>query len=155
MAQQLFLPILTQIPIVILMVRWGQGHPVFGAAMGGLLGLGLAAYATELLCFVLGWLLYRRVGLKSRVLFLAHFDWKVIRTGFRFGGFEMLGSLAWAAGQAAEVAITQHGLINYAETWGNWVRGAELRLRLQRDQHPLLQPDRPRSPRRSRTAGAC
>ena len=121
MAQQLFLPILTQIPIVILMVRWGQGHAVFGSAMGGLLGLGLAAYATELLCFVLGWLLYRRVGLKSRVLFMAHFDWKVIRTGFRFGGFEMLGSLAWAAGQAAEVAITQHGLINYAETWGNWV----------------------------------
>ncbi len=52
---------------------------------------------------------------------MAHFDWQVVRTGFRFGGFEMLGSLAWAAGQAAEVAITQHGLINYAETWGNWV----------------------------------
>jgi O-antigen/teichoic acid export membrane protein len=33
----------------------------------------------------------------------------------------MLGSLAWAGGQAAEVAITQDGLINYAETWGNWV----------------------------------
>lgn len=121
MAQQTFLPILTQIPIVILMVRWGQGHPVFGPAMGGLLGLGLAAYVTELSCFVIGWLLYRRVGLKSRVLFMAHFDWEVIRTGFRFGGFEMLGSMAWAGGQAAEVAITQHGLINYAETWGNWV----------------------------------
>ncbi|MGE5602662.1 MAG: lipopolysaccharide biosynthesis protein, partial [Nitrososphaerales archaeon] len=120
-AQQTFLPILAQIPIVILMVRWGQGHPVFGSAMGGLLGLGLAAYATELVCFLLGWLLYRRVGLKSRVLFMAHFDRQVVRTGFRFGVFEMLGSIAWAAGQAAEVAITQHGLINYAETWGNWV----------------------------------
>ncbi len=121
MAQQTFLPILTQIPLVILMVRWGQGKPVFGSAMGGLLGLGMAAYATELICFILGWLLYRRVGLKSRVLFMAHFDWQVVRTGFRFGGFEMLGSLAWAAGQAAEVAVTQHRLINYAETWGNWV----------------------------------
>jgi O-antigen/teichoic acid export membrane protein len=121
MSQQALLPMLTQIPIVLLMVRWGQGQPVFGSAMGGLLGMGMAAYATELICFVLGWLLYRRVGLKSRVLFLAHFDWEVIRTGFRFGGFEMLGSLAWAAGQAVEVAVTQHGLINYAETWGNWV----------------------------------
>lgn len=121
MAQQTFLPIVTQIPIVILMVRWGQGRSVFGPAMGGLLGLGLAAYATELACFVIGWLLYRRVGLKSRVLFMAHFDGQVIKTGFRFGGFEMLGSLAWAGGQATEVAITQHGLINYAETWGNWV----------------------------------
>lgn len=121
MAQQTFLPIVLQIPIVLLMVRWGQGHPVFGPAMGGLLGLGLAAYATELACFAFGWLLWRRIGLRSRVLFMAHFDREVIRTGFRFGGFEMLGSLAWAGGQAAEVAITQHRLINYAETWGNWV----------------------------------
>ncbi len=121
MAQQTFLPIIMQIPIVFLMVRWGQGHPVFGSAMGGLLGLGLAAYATELACFLFGWLLWRRIGLRSRVLFLAHFDRDVIRTGFRFGGFEMLGSMAWAGGQAAEVAITQHRLINYAETWGNWV----------------------------------
>ena len=121
MAQQLLLPMLMQIPIVFLMVRWGNGHPVFGPAMGGLLGLGLAAYATELATFLLGWLLWRRIGLRSRVLFLAHFDREVLRTGFRFGGFEMLGSLAWAAGQAAEVAITQHKLVNYAETWGNWI----------------------------------
>ncbi len=121
MAQQTLLPSLTQVPLVILMVRWGQGQPVFGSAMGGLLGLGMAAYVTELLCFIFGWLLYRRVGLRSRILFMAHFDWQVVRTGFRFGGFEMLGSLAWAAGQAAEVAVTQHRLINYAETWGNWV----------------------------------
>ncbi len=121
MAQQAFLPILMQIPIVLLMVRWGQGRPVFGPAMGGLLGLGLAAYATELACFGLGWLMWRRIGLRSRVLFMAHFDREVVRTGFRFGGFEMLGSLAWAGGQAAEVAITQTRLVNYAETWGNWV----------------------------------
>jgi O-antigen/teichoic acid export membrane protein len=121
MAEQAFLPMVMQIPIVYLMVRWGQGHPVFGPAMGGLLGMGLAAYGTELATFLFGWLLWRRIGLRSRVLFLAHFDAEVVRSGFRFGGFEMLGSIAWAAGQAAEVAITQHKLVNYAETWGNWV----------------------------------
>jgi O-antigen/teichoic acid export membrane protein len=54
------------------------------------------------------------------VLFLAHFDWEVIKTSFKFGVFEMLGSIAWASGQAAEIAITQTKLINYAEIWGNW-----------------------------------
>ncbi len=64
--------------------------------------------------------MYRRIGYNARVLFLAHFDWKVVKNSFRFGVFEMLGSLAWSIGQAAEIAITQGRLINYAEIWGNW-----------------------------------
>ena len=65
--------------------------------------------------------LYRRIGYNARVLFLAHFDWEVVKSSFKFGVFEMLGSAAWAGGQAAEIAITQTRLINYAEIWGNWV----------------------------------
>jgi O-antigen/teichoic acid export membrane protein len=54
------------------------------------------------------------------VLFLAHFDGKIIRSAFRFGVFEMLGSTAWAIGQAMEIVVTQSRLVNYAEIWGNW-----------------------------------
>jgi O-antigen/teichoic acid export membrane protein len=102
------------------MYAWGKNHPVFGGAFGGLLGLGIAAYAGELLTFLWGLWLYRRIGFNTRVLFLAHFDWDVIKTSFQFGVFEMLGSAAWSFGQAAEIAITQARLINYAEIWGNW-----------------------------------
>lgn len=120
LALNLVLPIIVQPAIVILMYAWGKAHPVFGAAMGGLLGLGLAAYAAEALTFVIGLWLYRRLGYGVRVLFLAHFDWNVVKSSFRFGVFEMLGSVAWAGGQAAEIWITQARLINYAEIWGNW-----------------------------------
>jgi O-antigen/teichoic acid export membrane protein len=88
--------------------------------MGGLLGLGLAAYASEVLAFLLGLWLYRRLGYNARVLFLAHFDWATIKSAFRFGVFEMIGSVAWTVGQAAEILITQARLVNYAEVWGNW-----------------------------------
>ena len=88
--------------------------------VGGLLGMGIAAYAAELLTFLLGLWLYRRIGLNTRVLFLAHFDWDVVVKSFRFGVFEMLGSAAWSAGQAAEIWITQARMVNYAEIWGNW-----------------------------------
>ena len=88
--------------------------------MGGLLGMGIAAYAAELLTFLIGMWLYRRVGYNTRILFLAHFDWDVVKTSFKFGVFEMLGSAAWSFGQAMEIAITQARLINYAEIWGNW-----------------------------------
>ncbi len=113
-------PMLVQPIFVGAMFYWGRAHPVFGGAMGGLLGLGMAAYAAELLTFGLGWWLYRRVGYNARILFLAHFDWQVVKTSFRFGVFEMLGSAAWSFGQAMEIAITQARLINYAEIWGNW-----------------------------------
>ncbi|MBM3152822.1 MAG: lipopolysaccharide biosynthesis protein [Chloroflexi bacterium] len=114
-------PMIVQPVFVVIMFSWGRAHPVFGGAMGGLLGMGVAAYAAELLTFGLGWWLYRRVGYGTRVLFLAHFDWEVVKTSFRFGVFEMLGSAAWSFGQAMEIAITQARLINYTEIWGNWM----------------------------------
>ena len=114
------MPMLVQPVFVTLMFAWGRTHPVFGGAMGGLLGMGIAAYAAELLTFLLGLWLYHRVGYNSRILFLAHFDWDVVKTSFKFGVFEMLGSAAWSFGQAMEIAITQTRLINYAEIWGNW-----------------------------------
>ncbi len=115
------LPMIVQPIFVTIAYAWGKSHPAFGGAMGGLLGMGIAAYAAELLTFVLGLWLYRRIGLNTRILFLAHFDWDIVKASFRFGVFEMLGSAAWSAGQAAEIWITQARLINYAEIWGNWV----------------------------------
>ena len=114
------LPMIVQPIFVGIAYAWGKANPAFGGAMGGLLGLGIAAYAAELLTFVLGLWLYRRIGLNLRILFLAHFDWDVVKKSFRFGVFEMLGSAAWSAGQAAEIWITQARLINYTEIWGNW-----------------------------------
>ena len=113
-------PMLTEPVFVIIMYAWGRAHPDFGGPMGGLLGMGIAAYAVELLTFLGGLWLYRRVGYNARILFLAHFDWEVVKNSFKFGVFEMLGSAAWSFGQAMEILITQARLINYAEIWGNW-----------------------------------
>jgi O-antigen/teichoic acid export membrane protein len=105
---------------VTLMLWWGRAHPVFGGSMGGLLGMGVAAYMMEAAGFVIGYLLFRRLGYNVKVLFMAHFDREVIWNSFKFGLFEMLGSIAWAFGQMAEIGITQARLVNYAEIWGNW-----------------------------------
>jgi O-antigen/teichoic acid export membrane protein len=117
---QVIMPMIVQPIFVGIMYAWGKDHPLFGGALGGLFGLGMAAYAAELLTFVWGWWMYKRSGYNAGVLFMAHFDWDVIKTSFKFGVFEMIGSAAWSFGQAAEIAITQARLINYAEIWGNW-----------------------------------
>ncbi len=121
MGMWMIFPMLAQPAFVAMAYAWGKGTPQFGGAMGGILGMGIAAYAAELLTFVLGFWLYRRVGYNPGVLFLAHFDWEIFVTSLKFGVFEMLGSFAWAVGQAAEIWITQARLINYAEIWGNWI----------------------------------
>jgi O-antigen/teichoic acid export membrane protein len=117
----LVFPMIAQPVFVTLMLVYGRSHPAFGMAMSGLIGLGIAAYAVELMAFLLGLWLYRRLGYSTRVYFLAHFDWPTVRDSFKFGVFEMLGSAAWALGQSLEVLITQARLLNYAEVWGNWV----------------------------------
>lgn len=114
-------PLAVQPLIVTLMFRWGAANPVFGGPNGGVIGMGIAAYISEFLVLVLGLYLYRRLGYNAVIIFMAHFDWETIKASFRFGVFEMLGSMAWAAGQAAEIAITQTRLVNYAEIWGNWM----------------------------------
>jgi O-antigen/teichoic acid export membrane protein len=114
------MPILVQPVVVTLAVVWGRNNPIYGEVTGGLIGMGLAAYAAEAITFFLGLLLYLHLGYNTRILFMAHFDWTTVKTAFRFGVFEMLGSAAWAVGQALEVLITQTRLINYNEIWGNW-----------------------------------
>ena len=106
---------------VAIMLVWGRTHPAFGTTMSGLIGLGIAGYAVEVMAFVLGLWLYRRLGYNTRVYFLAHFDWETVWKSFRFGLFEMLGAGVWGVGQSLEILITQARLINYAEVWGNWV----------------------------------
>jgi hypothetical protein len=120
-AWAIVLPALTQLALVPIFYRWGQGHPALGASMGGVLGMGAAAYGVELGCFLLGLWLYKRIGYRASVLFMAHFDWSIIQKTFRFGFFEMLGGMTVAAGGALEIWVTQNGLVNYSETWGNWI----------------------------------
>ncbi len=114
-------PVLTQLALVPIFYAWGKANPQMGASMGGVLGLGAAAYALEFCNFLLGMWLYRRIGYKVSILFMAHFDWKIIKETFRFGFFEMLGGMTVAAGSALEIWITQSGLVNYSEAWGNWI----------------------------------
>ena len=120
LAVTMFFPMITQSTIVLIMVAWGKTHPAFGASMGGLLGMPLAAYLTELLSFLLGLRLYRRLGYNSRVIFMAHFDRETIKSALGFGVFIMGGGAAYGIGQAAEVVIMTIFLVNYNEIWGNW-----------------------------------
>jgi O-antigen/teichoic acid export membrane protein len=120
-AWAIVIPVVTQLALVPIFYAYGKSHPALGGAMGGVMGLGAAAYALELCSFLLGFWLYKRLGYKASILFMAHFDWGIIQETFKFGFFEMLGGILVAGGAALEIWVTQNGLVNYSETWGNWL----------------------------------
>ena len=113
------IPMLVQPVVISLMVWWGRSHPVFGPAMGGLLGLGVAAYVMDFASFLFGWWLYRRIGYNARLLFLAHFDWGVAIQSLKYGVFLFLGGLFGGVGSFMSVTVIQPRLLNTNEIMGN------------------------------------
>ncbi|MBN2047775.1 MAG: lipopolysaccharide biosynthesis protein [Anaerolineaceae bacterium] len=121
MALALILPMIVQPIVVLIAVNIGKHSTVFGVSMSGALGLLIAAYVSEALVFILGFIFYRRLGYNTRLLFMAHFDWDALKEAFRFGIFEMFGSISVGIGSALEIVVTQTRLVNYGEIWGNWM----------------------------------
>jgi len=67
--------------------------------MSGLIGMGIAAYAVEVMSFGLGLWLYKRLGYSARIYFLAHFDWATVWKSFRSWRLRDAGSGIWGVGQ--------------------------------------------------------
>lgn len=112
-------PMFTQAAIVTFMVWWGRSQPVFGLAMGGVFGLGLAAYASEAVSFAFGWFLYRRLGYNPRLLMMAHFTKDVAWDSLKLGVFLFLSGLAGGLGSMISVLVIQNRLLNNNEVLGN------------------------------------
>jgi O-antigen/teichoic acid export membrane protein len=109
----------TQAVFVSLLVWWGKNHPIFGLAMGGVFGLGIAAYASEMISFVFGWYLYRRLGYNPGLLMMAHFSWEVAWDSLKYGFFLFLSGLVAGLGSSINVLAIQSRLFNNNEVLGN------------------------------------
>jgi O-antigen/teichoic acid export membrane protein len=118
-AMTMVIPMIIQPIVISLMVMWGRSNPVFGQAMGGLLGLGVSAYVMEFVSFWFGWWLYTRLGYNAKLLFLAHFDWSIAAQSLKYGVFLFLSGLFGGLGSSLMVTVIQPKLINTNEVLGN------------------------------------
>lgn len=113
-------PIVIQSGAVYLFSRWGETNPVFGKSMGGVFGLGIGAYLTQVLAFVLGYLLLKRLGYNSGVLFMAHFDRNTLVSALGFGTPITIGGIAGGLGYTVQTALVASHILNWTEVQGNW-----------------------------------
>jgi O-antigen/teichoic acid export membrane protein len=119
MAANLLIPMVTQPIMITLLVLWGKAHPAFGAAMGGVIGLGVAAYTTQAVSFLFGLWLYRRIGYNAKLLFMAHFDLSIARESLKYGSYLVVSGLIGGLGSSLQVLVIQNHLINNNEVMGN------------------------------------
>jgi O-antigen/teichoic acid export membrane protein len=113
-------PVLLQSLAVLWLSRWGARHPTFGPMMGGVFGLAVGAYLTEVSAFLIGYWLLKRLGYNAGVLFMAHFDRQTVVSALKFGFPVMLAGVAGGVGFTAQATLTARLILNWTEVQGNW-----------------------------------
>jgi O-antigen/teichoic acid export membrane protein len=113
-------PILIQSATVYLLSQWGEANPVFGPSMGGVFGLGVGAYLTQVVVFVAGYALLKRLGYNASVLFMAHFDRNLLLDTLKFGTPITIAGVVGALGYSVQMALVVKYVLNWTEVQGNW-----------------------------------
>jgi len=113
-------PVVIQTITVWVLTQWGAANPVFGPAMGGVFGLGLGVYLTEIAAFLVGMALYWRLGYGLKVLFLAHFGRDTLVEAIRYGFPITVAGVFGALGYTVQIALVVTLILNWSEVQGNW-----------------------------------
>jgi O-antigen/teichoic acid export membrane protein len=113
-------PIVVQSGAVYLLTRWGTANPVFGKSMGGIFGLGIGAYLIQVLVFLIGYVLLKRLGYNAGLLFMAHFDRHTLTSALRFGTPLTIAGVAGGLGYSVQTILVATYILNWTEVQGNW-----------------------------------
>ncbi|HQE93219.1 MAG TPA: oligosaccharide flippase family protein [Anaerolineae bacterium] len=112
--------ILMQSAAVWLLRRWGAAFPAIGETVGGILGLGIGLYGTEVVGFVAGLWLYKRLGYSPRAFFMPAFDRRIALQMLNFGGRLTFGALFVPLGALAQMALLPRLLPTYDAVQSHW-----------------------------------
>lgn len=107
-----------QIPFVLLFRSWGAANPEYGEAFGAAVGIGFGFYFSQVVTFLLGTVLYKRLGLRLAPLFMAHFDLSTAKRMLRYGLQVVLGQAFFRAAKFADRFVISLLLLNYTEWLG-------------------------------------
>jgi O-antigen/teichoic acid export membrane protein len=113
-------PILLEGIFVVLLKRWGAERPSIGQAMGSMFGLGISLYLTKWSAFVVGLILYKRMGLALKPLLLPDFDGRVIIRMLGFGARLTFGGLAIPLGVLLQAFVLTRTMNDYTDVQTAW-----------------------------------
>jgi len=100
--------------------EWGATQPALGESIGGILGLGLGLYLTELAVFLIGLGLYKRLGYALRALLLPAFDRHITGRMMSFGGRLAFGAAAVPVGAFVQALLLPRLIPGYNALHNAW-----------------------------------
>jgi O-antigen/teichoic acid export membrane protein len=100
--------------------QWGATQPAIGESLGGMLGLGLGLYLAELVVFLIGMGLYKRLGYALRALFLPTFDRHITARMLSFGGRLAFGAAFVPLGAATQMVLLPRLIPDYNTLHNTW-----------------------------------
>ncbi len=100
--------------------EWGATQPALGESMGGVLGLGLGLFLTELLVFLIGLGLYKRLGYALRALLLPTFDRHIAGRMMSFGGRLAFSAAAVPLGALVQALLLPRLIPGYNALHNAW-----------------------------------
>lgn len=103
-----------------LLKEWGATQPALGESLGGMLGLGLGLYLAELVVFVIGLGLYKRLGYALRALLLPTFDRHIAGRMASFGGRLAFGAAFVPLGAVAQMVLLPRLIPAYSTLHNPW-----------------------------------
>lgn len=113
-------PVALQGSAIVFMRRWGSARPMIGEALGGVLGLGIGLYLTEGIAFIVGMLLYRRLGYALRTLWLPAFDWHTIERVMGFGAKLTFGAAFVPLSALVQTALIPRWIPDFSAVRDGW-----------------------------------
>ena len=99
--------------------QWGATQPTIGAALGSIIGLGIGRALIEWFGFIVGGLLYRRMGYTWQAILLPQFNRQIIVNLLSFGGCVTLGKVGVMLGGLAQALLLVGLLPNYVAAQTN------------------------------------
>jgi len=101
--------------------QWGATLPAVGEGLGCIIGLELGLVLTEWLGFIVGGVLYMRMGYTWQAVFLPQFNRQIILNVLSFGGRVTFGNVLVMVGGLAQASLLVELLPNYAQAQTNLI----------------------------------
>ncbi len=105
--------------LVIVLFRFTLGkNPIFGDGLAGAIGYSVGFYVIQILSFLVGLLMFKRLGFSLKSIFRIDFTWAEVKEALKFGTKWMMGAILPPLGWFIQLFLLSRFLPNYTQQQG-------------------------------------
>ncbi len=105
--------------LMIILFRGTLGkNPIFGDGLAGAIGYSVGFYVIQVVSFIVGLLMFKRLGFSLKTIFRIDFTWAEVKEALKFGTKWMMGAILPPLGWFIQLFLLSKFLPNYTQQQG-------------------------------------